>query len=57
MGSIGLEMAKRARGFDMRILYHSRTRKPEAEKLYDIQFVPMPTRCFPSPTSSASTFP
>ena len=43
MGSIGLEMAKRARGFDMRILYHSRTRKPEAEALYDMQYVSMPT--------------
>lgn len=42
MGSIGLEMAKRARGFDMRILYHSRTRKPDAEKLYDMQYVDMP---------------
>ncbi len=26
LGSIGLEMAKRARGFDMKVLYHSRTR-------------------------------
>ena len=43
MGSIGLEMAKRARGFDMRILYHSRTRKPEAEALYEMQYVDMPT--------------
>ena len=43
MGSIGLEMAKRARGFDMRILYYSRTRKPDAEDLYDMQYVPMPT--------------
>ena len=43
MGSIGLEMAKRARGFDMRILYHSRTRKPDAEKLYQMQYVDMPT--------------
>ena len=43
MGSIGLEMAKRARGFDMRILYHSRTSKPDAEKLYDMQYVPLQT--------------
>ena len=43
MGSIGLEMVKRARGFDMRILYYSRTRKPDAEALYDMQFVDMPT--------------
>ena len=31
MGQIGQEMAKRARGFDMRVLYYSRTRKPELE--------------------------
>ena len=43
MGSIGLEMAKRARGFDMRILYYSRTRKPDAEAKYDMQFVDMAT--------------
>ncbi len=43
MGSIGLEMAKRARGFDMRIIYYSRTRKPEAEALYDMEYVSMPT--------------
>ncbi len=43
MGSIGLEMAKRARGFDMRILYYSRTRKPEAEAQYEMQFVDLPT--------------
>ena len=43
MGSIGLEMAKRARGFDMRILYYSHTRKPDAEAKYDMQFVDMAT--------------
>ncbi len=32
MGGIGLEMAKRAKGFDMKVLYHSRTRKRELEK-------------------------
>ena len=31
LGQIGLEMARRAQGFDMRILYHSRTPRPEAE--------------------------
>jgi glyoxylate reductase len=31
LGEIGEAMARRARGFDMRVLYHSRTRKPEAE--------------------------
>jgi len=32
LGRIGMEVAKRARGFDMRILYTSRTRKREAEE-------------------------
>src|SRR3990172_4324220 len=32
MGGIGQEMARRARGFGMQILYHSRTRKPALEK-------------------------
>lgn len=43
MGNIGMEMAKRARGFDMRVLYYSRTRKPEAEALFDMRYVDMPT--------------
>ena len=29
MGRIGTEVAKRARGFDMRVLYHNRNRKPK----------------------------
>ncbi|MBM7694706.1 glyoxylate reductase [Peribacillus deserti] len=32
MGKIGEAVAKRAAGFDMDILYHNRTRKPEAEE-------------------------
>ncbi|HET7578195.1 MAG TPA: D-glycerate dehydrogenase [Bacillales bacterium] len=32
MGRIGQTVAKRAKGFDMEILYHNRSRKPEAEK-------------------------
>jgi glyoxylate reductase len=32
MGKIGETVAKRATGFDMEILYHNRTRKPETEK-------------------------
>ena len=31
-GGIGQKVAKRAAGFDMRVIYYSRTRKPEAEK-------------------------
>jgi len=32
LGSIGEALARRARGFDMKVLYYSRTRKPEAEE-------------------------
>lgn len=36
MGRIGSKIAKRAHfGFDMDILYHNRSRDPEAEQLYD----------------------
>lgn len=38
MGGIGEEMAKRARGFGMRIMYHSRTRKPLLEKRCRMEF-------------------
>ena len=43
LGQIGLEMARRGRGFDMRIIYHSRTRRPEAEAEYGLEFVDLPT--------------
>ena len=33
LGQIGLEMARRAQGFDMRVLYHSRNRRPDAEDM------------------------
>ena len=42
MGQIGQEVAKRARGFDMRVLYHSRTRKPELESQYDMEYADLP---------------
>ena len=42
MGQIGLEMAKRGRGFDMPILYHSRTRRPELESQYGIAWAELP---------------
>ena len=32
MGSIGTAVAKRARAFDMRVLYHNRNRVSEAEE-------------------------
>lgn len=39
MGRIGEAIAKRAKfGFDMDILYHNRSRKPEAEAKYDAQY-------------------
>jgi len=39
MGNIGQSIAQRAHyGFDMDILYHSRTPKPEAEKKYNAQY-------------------
>jgi glyoxylate reductase len=40
LGRIGTEMAKRARGFDMNILYYSRTRKsPEEEERLGLEYV------------------
>lgn len=38
-GRIGQGMAKRAQGFDMRILYYDTQRYPEAEQKYGAQFV------------------
>ena len=39
-GRIGLEIAKRAKGFDMKILYYDTVRrKPEEEKKYDLEYV------------------
>ena len=40
-GRIGLEMAKRARGFGMKVLYHDVVRrKPEEEKEFGLEYVP-----------------
>ena len=38
LGEIGEAMAKRARGFDMRVLYASRTRKPEVEQRLGLEY-------------------
>ena len=38
LGGIGLEMARRGLGFDMKILYHSRTRKRDLEKEYGLKY-------------------
>ena len=43
LGQIGLEMAKRARGFDMKLIYHSRTRRPELEAEYGLEYADLPT--------------
>ncbi|MFC0229637.1 2-hydroxyacid dehydrogenase [Bhargavaea ullalensis] len=38
MGRIGEGVARRARGFDMNVLYHNRTRKPEAESMHGFRY-------------------
>ena len=38
LGQIGREIARRARGFDMDIVYHSRTRYPDAEAAYGLRY-------------------
>jgi glyoxylate reductase len=40
LGHIGTHVAKRARAFNMRVLYHSRTRKPETESLFNVEYRP-----------------
>ena len=42
LGQIGLEMAKRGQGFDMRILYHSRTRRRDLETQYGLTWAELP---------------
>jgi glyoxylate reductase len=42
LGETGLEMAKRARGFDMKVIYHSRTRKPDLESQYGLEYAQLP---------------
>jgi glyoxylate reductase len=38
LGAIGLEVAKRARGFGMRILYHDHRRRPREERRYGLVY-------------------
>ncbi len=40
LGRIGCAVARRARGFDMRVLYHTRTRRPEVETELGVEYVP-----------------
>lgn len=39
MGRIGEAAARRAKGFDMRVLYHNRTRKLESEEKYGFEYM------------------
>jgi glyoxylate reductase len=39
LGRIGAEVAKRARGFDMQILYHARNRRPDQERALGLEYV------------------
>jgi glyoxylate reductase len=39
LGQIGTEVASRARGFDMNILYHSRTRKQDLEEKLGLEWI------------------
>ncbi|MDA0734316.1 MAG: D-glycerate dehydrogenase [Chloroflexi bacterium] len=43
MGEIGQQMVRRAHGFDMKVVYFSRTRKPELEEQYGIEYADLPT--------------
>jgi len=43
MGRIGEAAARRAKGFDMRIIYHNRTRKPEAEEKHGFEYASLDT--------------
>ena len=38
MGNIGREVAKRVRGFDMTVLYHNRTRRPNVETELGVRY-------------------
>ncbi|RIK39685.1 MAG: D-glycerate dehydrogenase [Chloroflexi bacterium] len=42
MGNIGKEVAKRARGFDMKVLYHNRRRNLEAEAALGATYATLP---------------
>jgi glyoxylate reductase len=40
LGRIGEQVARRARAFDMTVLYHNRRRKPAAEQSLGVSYVP-----------------
>ena len=39
LGRIGMEVAKRANGFDMGVPYYARHRRPEAEPVFEVVYV------------------
>jgi glyoxylate reductase len=41
LGRIGEQVARRARGFDMTVLYYNRGRKPAAEAALDVHYAPL----------------
>lgn len=43
LGRIGEALARRACGFDMKVLYYNRNRKLEAEKTLGVEYVPLDT--------------
>ncbi|GAX89826.1 2-hydroxyacid dehydrogenase [Effusibacillus lacus] len=43
LGRIGEALARRAKGFDMRLLYHNRSRKPDAENRLGLEYTDMET--------------
>jgi glyoxylate reductase len=43
LGRIGCAIAKRAKGFDMKVLYYDVIRRPDFEKEYDIKFTELDT--------------
>lgn len=38
LGRIGTQVAQRARGFDMKVLYHNRNRRPDLEASHNVQY-------------------
>ncbi|MDZ4688186.1 MAG: D-glycerate dehydrogenase [Planctomycetaceae bacterium] len=41
LGRVGRQVARRARGFDMRVLYHGRHRQLAAEQTLNVEYVPL----------------
>ena len=41
LGDVGAEVARRGRGFGMRVVYHSRTPRPALERRYRLEYLPL----------------